>query len=102
MTNEQIVEICQTVFNVWWKKHRNARTPADADRATEEGIEIIHRYEAAPLVIHMVNELVNELSARVEPEKTAEIEARKWRIMEKALAEHQRKEAAREKGETEE
>lgn len=100
MTNEQISEVFRDVYNIWWKKHRNARTPADADRATEEGIEIIRRYEATPLVVHMVNELVNELSARVEPERAAGIEARKWRIMENALAEHQRKEVAGEKGET--
>lgn len=100
MTNEQISEVFRDVYNIWWKAHRNARTPADADRATKEGIEIIRRYDAAPLVYHMVNELVNELSARVEPERAAGIEARKWRIMENALAEHQRKEAAGEKGET--
>ncbi|MCD8124252.1 MAG: hypothetical protein LUE23_04335 [Lachnospiraceae bacterium] len=102
MTNDQIAAAVRSVYNEWWLRWRNARTPADADRATEEGIEIIRRYEAAPLVVHMVNELVNTLSARVEPEKAAGIEARKWRIMEKALAEHQRKEAAGEKGETEE
>ena len=67
MTNEQVKNVFNDVY-VWWKKYREISiTPksiiGDAD-------EIMRKYEAEPLAVHMINELVRILEHRAKEEST--------------------------------
>ena len=71
MSNEQIAQAMNDVYNAWWLKWRDVPlTNQNLDRAAQEGYEIIRKYQATELVTHMVNELVRILEHRAKEEST--------------------------------
>jgi len=69
-TDKTIANTIQAV-NVWWSEARNARTKEEFYVYAEKGYELCkelcsQRYN--PVAVDLINDLVNELNCRVDPE----------------------------------
>ena len=72
MTNEQVKNVFNDVY-VWWQKYREISiTPKSKEWKSIIGDadEIMRKYEAEPLAVHMINELVRILEHRAKEEST--------------------------------
>ena len=67
MSNEDVKDIFNDVYNNFWNKHKGAvLLPDDKqwESVEQEAKDLIIKYAGAPLVVHMVGELMNILDER--------------------------------------
>ena len=66
MTKDNIRQAFNDVYD-WWKKYRDVVADDKIlDQMAQEGYEIIRKFQAEELVVHMVNDLVREMEYREE------------------------------------
>ena len=67
MNNRTISAILNDVHNIWWKKWRDkpwGRHDPVWDVIKQEAYELLDKYNHAPLVVHMIRDLMDELEER--------------------------------------
>ena len=67
MDNKTIAQAFNDIHNVWWRKWRDK--PRDRhdpawDTIVQEAGKIMDKYHHAPLVVHMIRDLMDELEER--------------------------------------
>ena len=67
MDNKTIAQAFNDVHNVWWRKWRDkpwGRHDPVWDVIKQEAYELLDKYNHAPLVVHMIRDLMDELEER--------------------------------------